>query len=125
MRPLPVEAVPGMPPFLLGLSIIRGSPVPVVELSQLIGVRTDAPNLRFVLLRLGERRVALAVNEVIGLHQLHTNVLENLPPLLQNTNSELVTAVGVMDAQLLFILQVARVITDELWESLDRQGDDV
>src|ERR1022692_3555789 len=60
MRPLPIEPIEGMPPFLLGLAVIRGTPVPVVSLSNLIGASHTETISRFVALRLGSRRVALA-----------------------------------------------------------------
>ena len=50
-RPLPIEAVPGAPSFVLGLSIIRAAPVPVLDLGQLLG--NPGPNAiaRFVTVR--------------------------------------------------------------------------
>ena len=37
MRPLSLQPFHGMPPFVDGLSIIRGAPVPVVDLARLLG----------------------------------------------------------------------------------------
>lgn len=123
MRPLPTEPLPGMPPFLLGMSIIRGVPVPVVDLNVLIGLQSEIPCSRFVLLRLEARRVAVAVTSVVGVCRFENEVMLNLPPLLQEINAESVTAIGVRDAQFLFVLQLGRVVTAELMESLVRWGE--
>ncbi|MBN9519071.1 chemotaxis protein CheW [bacterium] len=116
-RPLSVEAVAGAPPFLLGLSVVRGEPVPVVDLAVLMG-NGGVPPGRYVLARLGERRVALAVEEVVGVCKLDADVLRDLPPLLRSADAEAVTAVGVRDDQLLFLLRPARVVPDDLWRTL-------
>lgn len=120
LRPLPVEAVPGAP-FLLGLSVIRGEPVPVVDLGALVGSRGASPG-RFILLRLGERRVALAVEGVVGVRELSADSLQNLPPLLQTDDADVVTAIGIRDHQLLMLLQPARVVPDDLWQTLAPDG---
>lgn len=122
MRPLPTEPLPGMPPFLLGVSIIRGLPVPVVDLNVLIGLRSEPP-CRFILLRLESRRVAVAVTAVIGVCRVENDVMQNLPPLLEEIDAETVTAIGVRDAQFLFTLQLGRVVTTQLAESLARWGE--
>lgn len=115
-RPLPAQVVPGAPPFLLGVSIIRGAPVPVVDLSALVGQGGTRPG-RFVLVRLGARRVALAVAGVVGTRSLDGNVLREAPPLLQG--AEGVSAVGVHDEQLLLLLRPARIVPDEVWRALE------
>jgi purine-binding chemotaxis protein CheW len=82
MRPLPLEPVIGLPTFILGLSVIRGAPVPVVDLAALTGDRRGSGTTRFVTLGLGERRVAVAVEEVLGVRALDVETLQELPPLL-------------------------------------------
>jgi len=37
MRPLPVEPMAGTPPFVLGISIVRGVAMPVVDPARLFG----------------------------------------------------------------------------------------
>jgi purine-binding chemotaxis protein CheW len=67
MRPLPIA---GVPRFLLGLSVIRGAPVPVVDLEAVVGLGLTDTITRFVSLELGDRRIAVAVGAVIGIREL-------------------------------------------------------
>src|SRR5580658_8674545 len=69
MRPLPSEPVPGAPGFVDGLSIIRGGPVPVVDMARLLGSDAGQPS-RFVCIRTDHGTVALAVDEVLGVRIL-------------------------------------------------------
>src|SRR5579872_4717037 len=83
MRPLPVEPMAGTPDFVSGLSIIRGAPAPVVSMPSLLATGGGTPS-RFVLVRAGGRRVALAVHEVQGIFDLSSASPEDLPPLTQS-----------------------------------------
>jgi purine-binding chemotaxis protein CheW len=118
MRPLPIAPVAGVPPFLLGLSVIRGAPVPTVDLLSVIGSERAETVSRFVVLRLDERRVALAVGGVVGLRELESSDLEGMPPLLRGARTDVVEAVGVLDSALLFVLRAARIVPEDLWQSL-------
>ena len=119
MRPLPLESIPGMPGFLLGLSIIRGAPVPVVSVSGLIGAAADGAISRFVTLKTGERRLALAVEQVIGVRELAPASMDEIPPLLRESGADLIAALATLDAELLLVLQSARMIPDSVWRTID------
>ena len=118
MRPLPVTPLPGAPSFVRGLSLIRGAPVPVVDLGALLGAREPSESTRFVTVRVGGRRVALAVERVVGIQRLPA-VLTALPPLLAEAAAESVSAIGAADGELLLLLQALRLVPDSVW----RQGE--
>ena len=123
MRPLPIQPLGGMPTFVRGLSVIRGATVPVVDLGALLGLPTEGQPSRFVSLRTGERRVALAVEEVVGVRALSSVPLETLPPLLHRAKSRVIALVGRLDTSLLVVLQDSRIVPDWAWTSLDGEGD--
>lgn len=119
MRPLPVERIAGAPEFVLGLSVIRGKAVPVVDLALLLGAsRSEGAARRFLTLELGERDVALAVGDVLGVRELDTSQLSALPPLVDGAQAEMVEALGTLDAQLLRVLRAASVLPDSTWAAL-------
>ncbi|MBI1776732.1 MAG: chemotaxis protein CheW [Proteobacteria bacterium] len=122
MRPLPVEPLSGAPSFVLGLSVIRGAGVPVVHASLLLDRSEAPPPMRFVMLAVGERRVALAVDSVIGIHPLGATGAEEPPPLLGEANLEVISAIGRLDRELLFVLNAARVVPEFMWRDLDAGG---
>ena len=55
MRPLSVVPLAGTPAFVFGLSIIRGSPVPVIDAGQLVGVTGQRRPARFVTIKVNRR----------------------------------------------------------------------
>jgi purine-binding chemotaxis protein CheW len=131
MRPLPVEPLAGAPPFVLGVSVIRGAAVPVVDTGLLVrGERLRAS--RLVTLRIdrggtgsrsGQRTVALAVSGVVGLSLLPAGSLTRLPPLLGDEERVKITAIGVADAQALLVLECARTVPESVWKALSGGGE--
>ena len=122
MRPLPVEPVPAMPSFLLGVAIIRGAVVPVVSVARLLGAPGESPVSRFVTVRLGARQVAFAVQSVLGVRSLNAESMARIPLLLNEVDSASVAAIGSLDAELLLVLQSARIIDESLWQAIDAQA---
>ena len=122
MRPLPVEPIDGMPEFVLGLSVIRGSPVPLVDLGMLIAGSERNSIRRFVVVRVADRRVALGVEAVIGAIEIDSSGHEPLPPLLRDARAEIIHAIGTLDSQLLIVLESGRLIPKEFWEALEELG---
>jgi purine-binding chemotaxis protein CheW len=111
MRALTITAVGGAPHFVLGLSIIRGVSVPVVDLGALLGGRDERPRIgRVVTLEVDGRTVALAVERVIGISELDVRALERMPPLLSRAAHECVSALALHDSTLLLVLEAARLV---------------
>ncbi|HYQ46781.1 MAG TPA: chemotaxis protein CheW [Polyangiaceae bacterium] len=119
LRPLPIETLSGTAHFVDGLSIIRGAPVPVVDLARLLGNATDEPRTRLVVVKIGERSAALAVGSVLGVRALESATVVELPPLLAGASSEIITAIGSLDARLLLVLETSRVLPESSWASLE------
>jgi purine-binding chemotaxis protein CheW len=122
MRPLPCEPLAAMPPFLLGVSVIRGAPVPVVDAARLLGSTTPALVRRVVTLKVGERRVGLAVESVIGVRDILATALDDVAPLLREAGEETISAISTLDAQLLLVLQGARLVPDSVWQEIDSEA---
>ena len=119
MRPLPIKPVAGTPGFVCGVSVIRGTPTPVVDLKALLENSENSPGYgRFVSLKLDDRRVAIGVDSVVGLRHLDSAQLGELPPLLRDVAADLIESFGSRDAQLLLVLRAARIVPDEVWTTL-------
>jgi purine-binding chemotaxis protein CheW len=55
---------------------------------------------------------------------LESSSLEALPPLLDASRSEFIAAVGSLDAQLLVVLESARILPESAWSALRVGGAD-
>lgn len=118
MRPLPVEPVAGVPEFVTGVSVIRGEPVPVVDVAALIGGKRRVVT-RFVTADGGRQSVALAVEAVLGVRPFPLELRRTLPPLLRGAGADVVAAVAMADAEPLLVLRSARIVPDEVWAAIE------
>jgi purine-binding chemotaxis protein CheW len=121
LRPLPLEQLTGAPEIVSGLSIIRGNPVPVLDLAGLFGPSASSP-ARLVLVRSGTGQIALAVDQVLGISQFSASSLNRLPPLLQNASAGSVEKIGILDSELLFILNTTHLVPEDFLASLERRA---
>jgi purine-binding chemotaxis protein CheW len=128
MRALPIERIADTPPSVMGLSMLRGAPAPVIHAGCLFGTlpgtaRTEArPPARFVALRLGVRSACLAVDAVLDVRVLPRDQLHQAPSLLGGSAAELMSSIGVLDASLLVVLNAARIVPEAVWHSLAGMG---
>jgi len=117
MRAQPIEPIAGAPPYVLGLSLIRGAPTPVVDTGLLIGGTTTRRE-RFITVKSGERTIALLAEAVVGISAIALDKLGQLPPLLGDAAAKTIEAVGTRDAELLFFLRTARLVPEDLLDRL-------
>lgn len=66
-EPAAVTPLPGAPAEVLGIAVLRGAPVTIVDGRRLAGEAADAPITAFVLCEVGGRRIGVAVDDVLGL----------------------------------------------------------
>ena len=121
MRPLPVESIAGVPVFVRGLAVVRGIPTPVVDAASLLSGVVSHPT-RFVTVRTGTRRVVLAVDAVVGIIEIPRDAVDVLPPLFQSNGLDAISAIGVLDADLLLVLQGTRLVPDDVWARIRSGG---
>jgi purine-binding chemotaxis protein CheW len=111
MRPLPVSPVEGAPPWVRGLTVLRGEPVPVVDLAALLTGAPEPAAGRFVAVRSGERRAALAVAAVLGVVDLDPAGARTLP-LVRDACAGALASLRALDGDLLVVLGAARLVPD-------------
>ena len=116
LRPLPIEPLAGAPSYVCGLSMLRGAPVPVVDLGLLLGVE-QVRATRLVALRVGARTVAAAVGAVLGVRTLDGD--GSLPPLLKEAGHGVIQALGSLDRELLLVLEGARLVPEAVYAQLE------
>jgi purine-binding chemotaxis protein CheW len=119
MRPLPVRPIEGVPAPVLGLAVVRGAAIPVIDAARLLGQASTSPPQRFVTLRVGERAAALAVHGVRGICALRESQLRALPPLLSQADGGGVRAMAMLDDALVLVLESARLVPPSVWATLE------
>ena len=121
MRPLVVRPLAGTQPFVLGLTILRGRPAPVVDVALLLSGAT-APATRYISAHTPRGPVALATGDVVGIRDAGgTDTLQQNTAMLGPAPARLVSAIGSLDDEPMFLLQSLAVVPDEVWAAVSGQ----
>jgi len=118
MRPLPTSKLAGVPPFVLGVAIVRGDAVPVVCLDAFLGSSAPAAPARLVTVRAGARVVALAVDAVAGVAALDPREASRLP-LVADACAGALESLRARDDDLLVVLRGARIVPEEVYAAIE------
>ena len=121
MRPLPTHSLAGTPAYVLGISILRGVPTPVVDIARLLGGGPATPT-RFVAVGTERGPVAFATGEVLGIRSTVADTGAQHTALLGQVPSGLVAGVGRLGTEPLLLLQSMRVVPDSVWEAAAGQA---
>ncbi len=121
MRPLETRALAGTPTFVRGITVLRGVPTPVIDVSRLLGGGTAEPE-RYLAVRTDRGAVALATGEVLGIRNVEAEPAGGHPALLSSGNTRLVAGVGTLATEPLLLLQSMRAVPDEVWEAAAAAG---
>lgn len=111
MRPLPTEPVADAPPCVRGVAVIRGGPVPVIDLARLLG-QSKSNISRLITVRAHGRILALAVDKVLGLRRDDEAGAKTMVPLLREAAQDSVSAIGALDSEALLFLTTLRLLPD-------------
>lgn len=116
MRPLEVRPLAGTPPFVRGISVLRGVPTPVIDVSRLLGGRPAEAD-RFLAVRTERGAIAFATGEILGIRSVDADATGGHPALLGGGSTRLVAGVGTLGTEPLLLLQSMRAVPDEVWEA--------
>ena len=115
MRPLPSRPLTGTPGFVLGISVLRGVPTPVIDVARLLtGVAGEVE--RYVAVRTERGPVALAIGTVLGILDTEVGPADAHPALLGGSH-RLVAGVATLGSEPLLLLQNMRAVPDEVWQA--------
>jgi purine-binding chemotaxis protein CheW len=113
MRPLPIAPVSGVGAAVRGVSVVRGHPVPIVDLEMLLGGKSTTPPRRLVTVAALGRTMGFLVSEVLGLRSVSLDSAAQDDALVLLPSLETVTErLGVADGALLAVLAPARLIEE-------------
>lgn len=114
LRSPPVTSIAGAPEWVQGVAVIRGAMVVVVDLGTMLGAGlADLSRARVITLRVGARVVGLAVESTVGVREFDQSMLSEVPPMLLQARPEVLTAIGLLDGELMLVLDGSRIITEQ------------
>jgi purine-binding chemotaxis protein CheW len=122
MRPLQTRPLAGTPAYVQGLTILRGMPSPVVDVTRLLTGEIGEID-RYVAVRAGRGVVACATGPVLGVREIEVEPPEGPAAALSGVVSRsLVAAIGRIGTDPLLLLRGIRAVPDDVWEAAGQIG---
>lgn len=114
----PITAVPQAPEFVEGVTNLRGSVLPVMDLRKRFGLgsreqRTEITqdDKRIVVVSMDGMKIGMIVDAVSEVLRVQEEAIEPPPPMVTTINSAFITGIAKVGERLIILLDLARVLT--------------
>jgi len=110
---LDITKIPQSPNYMLGITNLRGSVLPVICLQTRFGLKAEehTNETRIVVASLEGVKVGMVVSAVSEVLTIDDAVIEPPPPMVSNINSEFIVGVAKIDKRLVILLDLSKVLT--------------
>jgi purine-binding chemotaxis protein CheW len=114
-----ITVVPHAPAFVEGVTNLRGSVLPVVDLRKRFGLPSveNNRNTRIIVVTIDEIKVGMTVDAVSEVLRVSEEAIEPTPPMVMTVDSSFITGIAKVGERLIILLDLGKVL------SLREQGD--
>ena len=118
----PITAVPRAPSFVEGVTNLRGTVLPVIDLRQRFGLlaEEETKETRIVVVEMGGMTVGMVVDGVSEVLRVAEEDIEPPSPIVMTIDSAFITGIAKMDERLIILLDLGKVLSTG--ERADLQG---
>lgn len=116
-----ITSIPQAPDFVEGVINLRGKVITVVDMRRRLGRDASARDKRdrILVVEVGGRLIGVIVDEVAEVLRLSGDRVEPAPSMVAGVDNQYVVGVGKLDEDLLILIDIERVLTDEQLGALD------
>ena len=99
----PITQLPQTPPYVKGVTNLRGSVLPVIDLRIRFGQQTqdETRQTRIIIVSMGNVKVGMVVDGVSEVLQVSGEVIEPLPPMVNSVNSAFLQGIARLEDRLM------------------------
>jgi len=110
-----IAPVPGAPGFVVGIINLRGNVVTVIDTRNRFGLRSVdvSDDSRIIIVDIEDQEVGVLVDSVAEVVDIDSNTIEATPNVGNEDTSRYITGVVSVDGELLILVDVKKLLTDE------------
>jgi purine-binding chemotaxis protein CheW len=114
-----ITVVPHAPVFVEGVTNLRGSVLPVVDLRRRFGLPAveNSRNTRIIEVTIRDIKVGMTVDAVSEVLRVQEEAIEPTPPMVMTVDSSFITGIAKVGDRLVILLDLSKVL------SLHEQGE--
>ena len=120
LRMTEIAPVPGAPHYVLGIINLRGNVVTVIDSRKRFGLPEKEPDdaTRIVIIEAGDNVVGILVDSVAEVVDLRASEIESAPNVGTDESSKYIQGVSSQEKELLILVDVDKLLTDEEWQEV-------
>lgn len=120
-----VTAIPRTPDFVEGVTNLRGSIIPVIDLRRRFGLPTaeHTKASRIVVVEAADQIMGMIVDEVAETLRLPADAIEPPSAVIASVDAEYLRGVGKQDNRLVILLNLDKVLTEKQFDTLAKVED--
>lgn len=121
LRDIEIAPVPGAPNYVLGIINLRGNVVTVIDTRGRFGLPTVEINdeSRIIIIETMDQIVGLLVDSIAEVADIPKSQIELTPNVGNDDSSKYIQGVHSRDGELLILVAVEKVLSDEEWAEMD------
>jgi purine-binding chemotaxis protein CheW len=112
-----ITKVPFAPPYMEGITNLRGMVLPVIDLKKRFGLLAEpvTKETRIITVSMDTVKLGMIVTAVSEVLTIDESVIELPQAMITNVNSEFITGVAKIDSRLVILLDLSRILSaDEI-----------
>ena len=111
----PITAVPRAPSFVEGVTNLRGTVLPVIDLRRRFGlpIQEDTKDTRIVVVEMNDSTVGMVVDGVSEVLRVDEEAIEPPSPIVTTVDSAFITGIAKLDERLVILLDMGKVLNGE------------
>lgn len=110
-----ITKVPHAADFVVGVTNLRGSIVPVIDLKTRLGLKKYKPGVdtRIVVAILQEQKIGMIVDAVSQVVEIEDNEIESTTQLNMSIDSSYIKGIVKINAELIILLELDKIFVNE------------
>ncbi|NLF49973.1 MAG: purine-binding chemotaxis protein CheW [Leptolinea sp.] len=110
-----ITKVPQMPDYMEGITNLRGTVLPVIDLEKRFGtpVHEHTRDTRIVVVNIGSLKMGMIVSAVSEVLTIDDSLIEPAPALVTTVNSRFITGIARVENRLIILLDLHLVLSQE------------
>jgi len=115
-----ITKLPHAPEFVEGVTNLRGSVVPILDLRRRFGLAPEEAtrDTRIMIVNMNENHVGMVVDAVTQVVRISAESIEPPPQMAMTVNSAFIRGIAKLDDMLIILLDLRKVLTLEEQERL-------
>jgi purine-binding chemotaxis protein CheW len=116
-----ITQLPHTPPFVKGVTNLRGSVLPVLDLRIrfALDAQEDTRQTRIMIVTMGNVKTGIIVDGVSEVLRVSDENIEPLPPMINSVDSAFLKGIARLENRLIILLELSRVLNLEEQHSLE------